>query len=373
MSSLRQLGAWSAVALSVAILSACGRFGVVTGGTPPPSTQPVANQTPPADGPPIVAMDADSDTRSWVVTDQALLVTSDAGHTWTSLAAANVAGVRSMVVLDAQHITLGAIDGLDVVIRSTADGGKTWQESPLKTQGQPGDVRLATGHGMIAALVQQTTSSNSSQADLFVSSAGSAFANQSAPAAGRLSITGPDEMWLAGGVLGNQLWRSADAGSTWSESQLPLDLGADVSVSVPVRVADRLRLAVTLNGPTTQEAWLTSSDAGGTWQRLGLMTIGGSTGQGVALAASSADDRLVVAGPAGGLFEVTAAGQTLSPISPNGLPPGVTALDFTSATGGWALVTQRGCAVGKSQCFAVTRLFSTRDAGQTWNEARLPK
>jgi hypothetical protein len=61
------------------------------------------------------------------------------------------------------------------------------------------------------------------------------------------------------------------------------------------------------------------------------------------------------------------------PVSPNGLPLGETILRFTSATAGWALVTERGCVSGKTDCFEVTRLFSTGDSGQTWTEARLPR
>lgn len=369
----RQFGIWSAIVLGGAILTGCARFAGGTASTLPPSTQPVTNETPPAGGPPIVAMEAASGAMSWVVTDQALLVTSDAGQSWMTLASANVVGVRSMVVVDAMHLALGAIDGLHVAIRSTTDGGNTWKESHLPTQGQPGDIRLASGHGIIAALVQQTTSANSSQADLFVSKAGSAFAKQSVPAAGWVSITAPNELWLAGGVLGNQLWRSADVGVTWREIGLPPVLGTDIGVSVPRRVSDQLILPVTVNGPGTEEVFLTSGDSGGTWHQLGgPLNVGGDSGQGVVLPLSSSDDRVVVAGPTGGLFGITAAGQSLTPISPNGLPTGVTDLDFTSITEGWAVVTQRGCAAGKSQCFAATRLFSTDDAGQTWSEVRLP-
>ena len=185
-------------------------------------------------------------------------------------------------------------------------------------------------------------------------------------------MTGASDLWLAGGVLGNQLWRSKDAGSTWSEIRLPSQLGTAIGVSAPQRVAGRLVLPVTINGPATQEALLTSSDDGDTWQQVALMAVGGDTGPG-ALPASFAGDRVVVAGPAGGLFGVTATGQSLAPVSPNGLPSGDTLLQFTSEMDGWALVTERGCLSGKTQCFEVTRLFSTSDGGQTWSEARLPR
>ncbi len=373
MIRMRHAAVLSGIVVGVLILSACGRLAPGARVSPTPSVTAVSpTETPPADGPPIVAVDAIDATTAWAVTDRELLVTADAGQSWGIVSAANVTGIRALLVLGAQHIVLAGIDGLDVVVRTSIDGGQKWQESRLQTQGQPGDVRLAASDTLLAVLVQQTTTVNFSEADLFVSQDGGVFEKRPAPAAGTLSITGASDLWLAGGVFGNQLWRGADAGLTWSEIRLPSQLGTAIGVSTPERVADSLVLPVTINGPATQEAWLTSSDDGATWQQLALMTVGGDTGQGVALPASTAGDRVVVAGPAGGLFAVTAAGQSLMPVSPNGLPLGVTALRFTSATAAWALVTQRGCASGKSQCFEVTRLFSTSDGGQAWNEARLP-
>lgn len=363
---------FSWIVVSAVILCACGR--------PVPSAtadvSPSAGARPPT-GPRIVAFDAIGDNTAWVVTDRALLITSDNGLTWGSVPAANVEGIRAMLALTPQHIVLAGLsspNSADVVVRISVDGGQKWQESRLQPQGQPGDVRLAAGDGLLAALVVQTTSSNFSEADLFVSRDGGAFEERPAPAAGMLSITGANDVWLAGGVIGNQLWRSADSGRTWSEVPLSSQLGTAIGVSAPRRIADHLVLPVTINGPATQEAWLISSDDGATWQQTARVLVGGDSGAGVALSPSTAGDRVVVAGfaGAGGLFAVTASGGSVSPVLPDDLPVGLTTLHFTSATAGWASVVQSGCLSFKTQCFETTRLFATTDGGRTWREAHLP-
>ena len=355
-----------------------GRFVVVFAGPPPQQTalriadSAVSNAPAPEPAPPIVAFDASDATHAWAVTERALLATVDGGRSWRIVPGANVAGVRALLAVGRQQITVAGIDGLDVMLRASIDGGRTWQQTRLRPGGQPSDVGLAAGDGMVAVLVQQATSSNFSVADLLVSRAGGAFAERRAPAAGRLSITGAGELWLAGGVAGNQLWRSADAGLSWTEIRLPPTLGTTIGVSAPLRIADRLILPVTINGPATREAWLTSNDSGATWQQLALISVGGDTGPGVALPASAAGDRVLVAGSLGRLFAVTAGGQSPAPVSPNGLPQVVTRLQFSSSSAGWALTTTAGCVSGKSQCFSVTRVFTTRDGGQTWNQTKLP-
>jgi hypothetical protein len=323
----------------------------------------------------ILTIDALNDATAWVLTDEALDVTSDAGKSWSTLGAAEVSGGRAFVALDHEDLFLGALtgpDGLDATVRTSTDGGLHWQESKLAVTGQPGDVGLAAGSAVVAALIVQTTSVNASSADLFISEQGGAFSKRSAPAAGSLSITGPDELWLAGGVMGNQLWGSSDNAKTWTEVRLPPDLGPEISAGVPIRIGGSLLLPVTINGASTKVAVLGTADGGITWHPVVTIAVGGDSGMGVPLPVAVAADRLIVAGPAGGLFAITSTGEALAPISPNGLSPNVTALRFASASAGWAVVTDRGCDSGKSNCHVDTRLFFTSDAGQTWNEVTLP-
>lgn len=359
-------------ALAIVSLSGCAT-------TPAPTTNPTAptplpsSTGPLSSAPQIVTFDAVGENGAWVVTDRGLLVTVDGGLNWRTLPAADVTGVTAILASSDEHVVMAGIDGRAVVVRTTADGGQTWQQSRLHVAAQPGDVRLAAGDSLLALLVQETTSSNFSEANLVVARSGEAFQTRPAPAAGSLSITGPSEIWLAGGVLNNQLWHSGDAGLNWTEVHLPSSLGTTIGVGAPVRVSGGLLLAVTLNGPVTREAWLTSRDAGATWQQLALESIGGETGQGVAAPASAAGDRVIVAGPAGGLFAVSATGEALTPVSPNGLPAGVAELRFTSTAVGWAFVRQGSCESGKSGCVAVTGLYRTGDGGQTWREAQLSR
>lgn len=356
-------------------LASCSQY--APGASPkvqPTSAPELPIQTKAANQPIIVAIAAVGSSAAWAVTDKALFMTSNGGSDWSPDASADISGVRSLVAPDQQHLVLGAIagqDGLQALVRQSSDGGGHWRELPLAANGQPGDVRLAAGSGVIAALVVQTTSANASIADLFISTGASSFAKRPAPAAGALSVTGPDELWLAGGVLGNQLWRSTDDGKGWTEIGLPTELGPEIGVGAPQRINGTLVLPVTINRSSTKEALLTSTD-GAAWRLSSTITVGGDTGMGTVLPAALASDRLIVAGPIGGLFAATATGMTLDPVSPNGLPPNVTSLSFAIPSDGWAVVTDRGCASGKSNCYAYTRLFFTSDAGQTWTEEIVP-
>lgn len=357
-------------------LTACGRLAPAGSVGPGSSANPSEVSTPApsgvAAGPTIVALDALNEKAGWVLTDRGLLATNDGGESWRTLPLTSVAGAHSLVVRDETHLAIGRIDGLDVFVDASDDGGQTWNETRLPVQGQPGDVQLAASTTLLAVLVQQTTSANFSQADLFVSLDGGAFQKRSAPAAGQLGVTGTGDLWLAGGVLGNQLWHSDDAAAGWREVQLPAGLRASVGIAAPFLAGAEVVLPVTLNGAQSREAWLGSSDGGRTWRQLALVTVGGDTGQGVALPAAHAGDRILVVSPVGGLFSTTAAGQALPPISPNGLPVGVMRLKFTSVSSGWALVVENGCHNGKSDCHSQTSLFKTTDGGQTWSRLGLP-
>lgn len=115
--------------------------------------------------PHIVALDALNEKAGWVLTDRGLLATNDGGESWRTLPLTSVAGAHSLVVRDETHLAIGRIDGLDVFVDASDDGGQTWNETRLPARSQPGDVHLAASTTLLAVLVQQTTSANFSQAD----------------------------------------------------------------------------------------------------------------------------------------------------------------------------------------------------------------
>lgn len=320
----------------------------------------------------IVAIAARDEKQAWAMSDRVLLTTSDGGANWSVLKRVNVAGGRALLFVNGGLIVagIGGASDLDVFVRVSQDSGVNWTETILPTTGQPGDVRLAAGKDLVAIEVVQTTSANASIADVYVSVKGGEFARHKLPAAGSLTVLGAEELWLAGGVLSDELWMSADAGESWTKVGLPADLGGELGIGPPIELGGAMVLPVTINGAETREDLFRSDDGGSSWQAIASLAIGGDTGQGVTAPNAVAGDRLVVLGSRGGLFSSTNDGSTEA-FAPQGLPAGDTVLQFVSATAGWARVIERGCLDGKSNCYADTRMFTTGDAGQTWVESRL--
>src|SRR5215216_642603 len=77
----------------------------------------------------------------------------------------------------------------------------------------------------------------------------------------------------------------------------------------------------------------------------------------------------VVTSPDGArVYPTRDAGKTWNEIAPNGLPAGVTAIDFASGSIGWGLIESARCAEFKTDCTVVGELRKTIDGGQTWEQ-----
>ncbi|MFL6076912.1 MAG: WD40/YVTN/BNR-like repeat-containing protein [Mycobacteriales bacterium] len=274
-----------------------------------------ATATPQDDPPPLDAALVDGDF-GWVLTPDALRISTDGGRTFHDSRPGIAAGqARAAYFLDARHgWAASAADGTLTVAR-TDDGGAHWTAARTPTAAETGTLRLAFGDDRRGTVLGRTTTSAAfSEATAYSTADGGAtWTSTPAPVAGELSY-GPDgRLWIAGGVTGDELYAS-DGHGGWARSAVtftgPVD---DAEVSPPRSGVVTARLE---RGGRTTTATLTSRDGGLSWTE-------------------------------------TATAAAPAPAHR------------------WELVGVGKCAQGKRDCVLTTTLRSTADAGTHWATLRI--
>jgi hypothetical protein len=280
-----------------------------------------------------------------------------------------------MLAIDADDFLVAGVDGQDVIVGSTTDGGVSWTTFRIEPGIQPGAVTLAADADTDVVLVQETTGANFSSAIVYVGNAArSEWDRHDAPAAGELTLDSAGRLWLTGGVQHQQVWISEDLGQTWHEVGLP-SIGKSFTLAQPATLPDGTTLiGVTLNGPETAELYLKSSDAGRTWQQVGRIDDLGPTEAGIALASAVVDSKhwMVTTPAADQVLATASAGQDFSRVSATGLRPGIVAMSFATSSQGWAVTASGTCGGNKADCTFDQSLFATNDGGRTWRQLAVP-
>ncbi len=307
-----------------------------------------------------------SETFGWVVTQDELLATSDAGETWHAVPLPGPSTPqRAAAALDPQRRWVTAILGATVRIDHADDGGSTWSGSTLSPQGPPGTVTLAIDGGLVAALVQQMTSSQFSIAELFVTVDGVNWSRYEAPVASSLAVIAPGTVLIAGGAETNELWRSETLGTDWQRVSLG-DRGAEsITLGAPRMFSQTDGVPpVTLNTePRSQVAFLVTTDGGKSWCRAGRVTVDASTGPGVRVpAAVTSPLRWFAIEPGGAsVYRADNAGRGFGQERASSLPQGVADLHAASDSVAWARTWIGSCRQGKTDCWLTTGVFRSRD------------
>jgi hypothetical protein len=211
------------------------------------------------------------------------------------------------------------------------------------------------------------TSSNFAAGEVFSSVDGALWSRHKAPTAGEVAITGKGTIWLAGGPLNDQLWRSGDLGATWSRVTLP-SLTSSYAIDVPHTVGNGvLILPVTLMNQSgrADELFLRSTD-GSSWQSIARVRTGALIGPGVRLPTAVVGSRLYVAEPNGTRTYVAEPSGVVQQVVSNGLPNGVRNIAFDGRGDGWATVTDTQCSSDKRTCSSLEAIFRTLDGGASW-------
>jgi photosystem II stability/assembly factor-like uncharacterized protein len=384
----------TSIALTATLaLTACGTQatggGQPAGGAPPHAAAPqVGGAQAPLDAA-LVTPDF-----GWVLTADRLLISRDGGTTFSDVTVPVPASqARAAFFSDARHGYVAAPTGPTITAARTSDGGRTWQAGTLVDATAPaaqyGPLRLSFGdqtHGVILAQTP-TSGAVSAPARLFATAdGGRSWSAGSAPVAGEITMEPGGKIWLAGGVVGDELHSSSDQGRHWNNAKVQLTGAAAETRAIAPPHDGVLPVTVVTENDETDVALLTTADQGRTWRETNRVPVHGRTGPGVRvpvamtgtgaqaapLVVDTAGEHAYRAAPRRAATTAATTAATAPDMRPAGLPEGVHTVSFaTDGRTGWALATYGRCANGKADCTLYSPLLSTTDGGATWRQIGL--
>ena len=330
------------------------------------------------------AFDLLTDSSGWILLDQTLWRTSDAGATWQDISPALPAdaAIRDVRFLNLNEgwvlfTTPDPAGGARFHLAHTGDG-LTWtmRELPLFEPGEIASYAERAQMGWLDAqtgwiAVKQMTGSNFSLGALFVTSDGGGTWTRSAlPVAEQVYFSDAQNGWALGGPSGGDLFKTSDGGATWQDAA-PGD--AERFHAALVSGDDGMLLST--DADRLNVYWLAPSGAWSLTEQAPLDTEPGLP------ALSILDPRNFLAIIPGTRSILRMEDGRLDSLSNlDGLSASVTMLDMVSLETGWAKSVEATCSTASFPtsssatvtCTSTTRLLRTSDGGQTWQSVPLP-
>jgi N-acetyl-anhydromuramyl-L-alanine amidase AmpD len=313
----------------------------------------------------------EAQAEGWVATARGLSSTADGGISWESVSPPGIlpSQIRGIRIVGAKG-WLVAATGLrkaPIALYSTVDRGRTWTSSPIPA---PADVDVAAPADVVAVDTQlvvglrlQPNRFGLTRGVLLKSLDGVKWKQLALPVGGRVAFPTTKDGWLVGGLANEQLFATHDAGKTWRAIRPPPAIAGAASTVYALPTfssATEGVLPVSLAAGTRSTlAFMTTVDGGRSWTTAATVKLGKSLafGKGAPAAVVAPDYWLAAVGTR--LVAVTDAGLARHTVGT--LPGTVTALQFTSASTGWAQVAASGL-----------KLFATADGGATWTQLKPP-
>lgn len=358
-----------------------------------------------------------SPDQGWTLVDDRLYWTQDGGSAWSDRTPRAETGqeILSAFFLNAGQgwvLSRQAGNG-SLRLWRTQDGGLSWEASSI------GDLPVDPGaaipgahltfidanHGWAAIVLP--SSSNFSLGALFATQdGGRTWVKRTLPIGAPVYFKDALYGWTAGGVNGDELYRSSDGGETWVSQQLNSPSGKPasvLSVGLPeFQDEEHGQLPAVLAGPEGQTlAVYSSQDGGQTWSPDSAASLPRDSKAGSARLVKSGKDVLLFAPGTGLLYSFS--GKSLTATISGGLGVdgfgqaagsqvsaqpmvGASQVDFATAQNGWAQVESGECSGEKIKpgsdpgpmdspftCRQFSRLISTRDGGRSWVEITPPE
>ena len=360
---------WGGVTINIDSNVADGR---VVGVIPDPASPGAQSVSVQQVGVPILGMDMISPEEGWTLSATDLLWTIDGGMSWRDVTPGLAAGEELLTAYflspDAGWAVVAPLlsqsGGVNFQIHSTSDGGASWTASQLELGADPDasgsqQVYLHFTDPLNGWLVlQQISSSNFRPGRLFrTSDGGLTWQETNIPIGEPVLFLAPEIGFTAGGPAGDEFYRTADRGDTWTAQnvaqtlapgeiplyQLPQPQGGlNASLPVVIHSDSNPRLEV-----------YATRDGGQSWVLQSTRPLIGDPYPAPVLPPD---------------FENQATAQG----TPAALPEGTTQVDFSDALHGWALASETSCSGQKGLepviCTTQSQLWVTSDGGLTWTE-----
>jgi len=377
------------LSLSLALLmSACGSRTAGPGAVASPSASATASPSPSVG---VNAAQLIAGSTGWVLSEEALSITSDGGQTWMSITPPQVpaTAIRGVYFMDTQHgwvVSSSASDQSQLEISVTTDGGSSWSTSPLgspepvfaDSTSLPAYVDFVDAqHGWVVAMI--ATSANFSTGILLqTSDAGATWQQLRMPVGGPVEFVNPTNGWLASsGQQGtsDKFYVTSNGGQSWTSETVTPPAGfteAQATYTIPAYTSPaNVVLAAFDNGTDSTAGFYQTGDNGASWQLKATVPAGSPAGDVSPSTAIVSDTHwLVVSNRGTSITGVTQNGSSQSTISPIGLPSesGIGDASFTSSGIGWVVTDTSQCAQSKTGCSETTALYGTTDSGAHWTQ-----
>jgi photosystem II stability/assembly factor-like uncharacterized protein len=329
-------------------------------------------------------------TSGWVLLDQHLFWTSDAGKTWEELSPLLPphADIQDVVFLDSDTgWAVWNTDNSDVTERfelaQTTDHGTTWISQPLvlfeegETASYAQNVQmdwLDPQTGWIS--ITQASGSNFSVGSLLITTdGGESWRRSPLPVAGEVIFSDPQNGWVVGGPSGNQVFGTTDAGISWKNYTLT-DIPGEIQASAyPPFVSGRegLLLMKTLGAESHLNVY-SLNDSSDSWSLASQARLAGEPG---VIGLSILDTQNFVAAIPGSSSLLRMVNGRFDEVqNEDGLSKSIVELDMVSLEVGWAKGIESTCSTGDTSgirtCTASVRLLHTQDGGVNWQSIQLP-
>jgi len=323
----------------------------------------------------------DAASEGWAATARGLSATRDGGASWTAVSPPGVAPeqIRAVRIERARAWLVVATGSAKrpLSLYRTGARGATWTSTTLAV---PRDVDVAAPAGVevvdetnlyVALRLQPSRWGLSRGLLLRSSNGGTTWSNTPLPAGGDIAFATQVDGWLSGGLAHERLYATHNGGKSWKQVKPPAAItgAASTAYALPTFTSPTEGvLPVSLAAGTRSTlAFETTSDGGRSWKVAARVKLGKPLRIASRVATAVVDPSLWLAAVGTKLVAVTDAGVTKTTIGT--LPGQVSALQFASATEGWAQVPAN-CAATAASC--PLNLFATSDGGVTWSRLRPP-
>ena len=333
-----------------------------------------------------------TESSGWVLFDQQLFWTSDAGQTWTEISPSIPAdaSVEDVQFIDSNMGWLLATvpnpdGGALFQLSQTNDGGMSWETRALSLF-ESGEIasyaeKAEMGwfdlqNGWIS--VKQTSGSNFSLGTLFkTSDGGSTWSRFPLPVADSVHFSDPYTGWAIRRPTNDQIFRTQDAGITW-ENVGPTDIPEDTQTVIypPVTSGGHGLFVMTSEGAENALKVYTLQNSSDQWSISDQVKLDLQPGT---IALSILDEQNFVAVIPGTKSIVRMTnGQLVQLENTDGLSASIVELDMVSMEVGWAKSIDASCVTdslsdlgtASVSCSSTTRLLHTTDGGATWQTCR---